>query len=243
MKYLILAGLFSFRRCCMHLQSYSMRAGGQILWKKAEPNHQRIADDWFCNFLSWHISSAWLHLSIHSCKQWKEEVTKRTLAGVQRPRDRLWLLEIYPNTNFRSAVEWLMARNNRPLAPYSCKTFQSLSRGTRLYAFSRSTKHAKRSLPYYQDFSEICFRAKVWVRCAATRTKTTLTIFQFWFHYFSAFPFKAFGIYFPWQTKKWYPSVVCTLFAISFLEYRNNHTCLPISEVLANFPRNLTHSC
>ena len=29
--------LFSFRRCCMHLQSYLMRAGGQNLWKKAEP--------------------------------------------------------------------------------------------------------------------------------------------------------------------------------------------------------------
>ena len=29
----------------MHLQSYLMRAGGQILWKKAEPNHPRIADD------------------------------------------------------------------------------------------------------------------------------------------------------------------------------------------------------
>ena len=26
----------------MHLQSYLMRAGGQTLWKKAEPNHQRI---------------------------------------------------------------------------------------------------------------------------------------------------------------------------------------------------------
>ena len=37
--------LFSFRRCHMHLQSCFMRAGGQILWKKAEPNHQRIADD------------------------------------------------------------------------------------------------------------------------------------------------------------------------------------------------------
>ena len=28
----------------MHLQSCLMRAGGQILWKKAESNHQRIAD-------------------------------------------------------------------------------------------------------------------------------------------------------------------------------------------------------
>ena len=37
--------LLSFRRWCMHLQSYLMRTVGQILWKKAEPNHQRIADD------------------------------------------------------------------------------------------------------------------------------------------------------------------------------------------------------
>ena len=35
--------LFSFRRCHMHLQSYLMRAGGQILRKKAEPNQQQIA--------------------------------------------------------------------------------------------------------------------------------------------------------------------------------------------------------
>ena len=113
-----------------------------------------------------------------------------------------------------------MARNNWPLTPYSCKTFQSLSRGTRSYAFSKSTEHANRSLPYSQDFSKICFRVKIYlVRGAATRTKTALIIFQFWFDYFSAFPFKAFGIYFPWQTKERYPSVVCTLLAISFLEY------------------------
>ena len=56
--------LFSFRRCCMHLQSYLLRAGGQILWKKAEPNHQRKADDWFLQFPIVAHSSAWLHLSI-----------------------------------------------------------------------------------------------------------------------------------------------------------------------------------
>ena len=32
---------------------------------------------------------------------------------------------------------------------------------------------------------------------AATQTKTALAVLQLWFHYFSAFPFKAFGIYFP----------------------------------------------
>ena len=37
--------LFLFRQCRMHLQNYLMHAGGQILWKKVEPNHQRIADD------------------------------------------------------------------------------------------------------------------------------------------------------------------------------------------------------
>ena len=38
-------------------------------------------------------------------------------------------------------------------------------------------------------------------------------------HYFSALPFEAFGIYFSWQTMEWYPSVVRTLLAISFLHW------------------------
>ena len=80
--------LFSFRRCHMHLQSsqsYLMRAGGQILRKKAEPNHQRIAYDWFCNFQSWHTHQLGCICRSNSCKQWKGEVTKRSIAGVQRP--------------------------------------------------------------------------------------------------------------------------------------------------------------
>ena len=41
------------------------------------------------------------------------------------------------------------------------------------------------------------------VRGAATRSKTALAILQFSFHYFLAFPFKAFNImYFRWQTKE-----------------------------------------
>ena len=69
----------------MHLRSYLMLAGGQILWKKAKPNHQRIADDWFCSFQSGHTHQLGCICHSNSCKQWKEEVTKRTLAGVQRP--------------------------------------------------------------------------------------------------------------------------------------------------------------
>ena len=77
--------LFSFRQCSVHLQSYLMRAGTQILWKKVEPNHQRIADDWFCNFQSWHTHQLGCICPSNSCIQWKREVTIRTLAVVQRP--------------------------------------------------------------------------------------------------------------------------------------------------------------
>ena len=74
----------------------------------------------------------------------------------------LLLLAIYQNTNLRSAVEWLYCTNNWLSTPYSCKTFQSLSRGTRSYAFSRLTMHAKRSLPSSQNYSMIRFRVEIW---------------------------------------------------------------------------------
>ena len=81
------------------------------------------------------------------------------------------------------------------------------------------------------------------VRGAATWAKTTLAIFQFWFHYFSAFPFKAFGIHFSWKAKKWYSLIIRTLFKIVFLVYKNDHTCLPVFRCFSKFPRPLTHSC
>ena len=46
--------------------------------------------------------------------------------------------------------------------PYSRSTLQSLSRGTRSFAFSRSTKHAKMSFANSQDFWKVCLRVKFW---------------------------------------------------------------------------------
>ena len=63
-KYLSCGRAFSFRRCCMHLQSYLMRVGSQILWKKAEPNHQLKSKRLILQFPIVAHSSAWLHLSI-----------------------------------------------------------------------------------------------------------------------------------------------------------------------------------
>ena len=108
--------------------------------------------------------------------------------------------------------------------------------------FFKIDKASKEIFAILPRFLEDWLQSEDLVRGAATRTKIALTTFQFWFHYFSAFPFKAFGIYFAWQTKEWYPSVVCALLAISFLEYRNNHTCLPISGSFSKLSRNLTHS-
>ena len=76
--------LFSFRRCRMQLQSYLMRAGGQILWKKVEPNHQRIADDWFCNFQLWHTHQLGCICQSNSCKQWKGGLSLENLWSSSR---------------------------------------------------------------------------------------------------------------------------------------------------------------
>ena len=54
----------------------------------------------------------------------------------------------------------LTASNRRPSTPYSRNTPQSFSRGTRSYAFSRSTKHVWKFLAYSQDLSKICWRVK-----------------------------------------------------------------------------------
>ena len=137
----------------------------------------------------------------------------------------------------------LMARTNLPTTSYSLKTFQSLSRGTRSYAFSRSTKHAKIFLPYSQDFLKICFQVKIWSVVLRPGRKPHWPFSSFDStisrHFLSRY---LFGLYFSWQTEEWYFCVVCTLLAISFLEYRNNHTCLPISGNFAKLLRHLTHS-
>ena len=83
-----------------------------------------------------------------------------------------------------------------------------------------------KNLCYVSKISRRFASEWILVRGDATWTKTALAILQFWFHYFSMFPFEALIVYFPWETKEWYPSVVRTSLSISFLEYWNNHTFL-----------------
>ena len=158
--------------------------------------------------------------------------------------ERLWLLAIYPNTNLRSAVEWLNVALQLTINAIFLQNLPKFIPKNSVICFFKIDKACKEIFAILPMFLEDLLQSEDLVRGAATRTNTALTIFQFWFHYFSAFPFKAFGIpvYFPRQTEEWYPSVVCTLLAISFLEYRNNHSCLPISGSFAKLPRNLTHS-
>ena len=170
--------LFSFRPCHMHLQSYLIRAGGQILRKKAEPTHQRIANNWFCGFQSWHTHQLGCICRSNSCRHWKQRWQNASLPESNAHMERLWLLPFTETQTSGRQQNDLMAGNNWPLAPYFRKTFQRLSRETRSYAFSRSTKHVKKSLPYSQDISKCrshvifttsellivihCFKVKIW---------------------------------------------------------------------------------
>jgi len=86
----------------------------------------------------------------------------------------------------------LTASNRRPSTSYSLNTPQSVSQGTRSYAFSRSTKHVKTFLAYSQDLSKCCRRVKRG-RQSYGRDETALRIIQLWFNYFVASFFKTLG--------------------------------------------------
>ena len=99
--------LFWFRRCQMHVQSYLMCAGVQILRKKAETNYQRIAHDFFAvSNRGTFISLAAFVNSIHVNNE-KERRQNTPLQESYAHIEWLWLLAIYLNAYLRSAVEWL----------------------------------------------------------------------------------------------------------------------------------------
>ena len=55
-----------------------------------------------------------------------------------------------------------MTINRHPSMTCTCSSLLSLSRGTRSYAFSTLTKHAKTSFAYSQNFSKNCISVKIW---------------------------------------------------------------------------------
>ena len=134
----------------------------------------------------------------------------------------LWLLAIYPNTNLRSAVEWLNGAQQWTINAILLQNLPKFIPRNSVICFFKIDKACKEIFAILPRFLEDLLQSEDLVRGAAIRTKIALTIFQFWFHKFSAFPLKAFGVYFPWQTEEWYLSVGCTLLAIFFLEYPNN---------------------
>ena len=59
-------------------------------------------------------------------------------------------------------VNTLTASNLRPSTSYLRNTPESISRRTRSYDFSRSTKRVWTFLSYFQDFSKISWKGKIW---------------------------------------------------------------------------------
>jgi len=100
----------------------------------------------------------------------------------------------HTETNLWPRIQWLDGSNWRLSAPYSRNTPQSFSRGTRSYAFLRSTKHVKTSYEHTPKISQKFAGEWNYLLCIATAgTKTALGIFQVWFNYFAASFFKALG--------------------------------------------------
>jgi len=143
----------------MQLQSHVMHlhVGDQIQWKKAKPDHcEQQAIDLGQSLI-------WLRLSIQFMKIMKRRGDK-TYPCLRPPTPTCNGFDCLPMTRTQTSgwqLKHVMAINSWPSMPYSYKTLQSLSRRTRSYAFSRSIKHAKRSLPYSQDLSKVCFRVTI----------------------------------------------------------------------------------
>ena len=71
-------------------------------------------------------------------------MTKHTLAKDQHAHEMTLIVYLLPENKFQADGRvTLIAINKCPSMPYTCITSQSLIRGTWLYAFSTSTKHAK----------------------------------------------------------------------------------------------------
>ena len=91
--------------------------------------------------------------------------------------------------------------------------------------------------PLCQDFSNISFRLKIWSVVGLLRpVQKPHELSSVLISLFLDISFQ--GIWLFLSNQEMIP-----LFTISFPEYRNNHTCLPISGSFVKFPRNLTHSC
>ena len=89
-------------------------------------------------------------------------MTKHTFADDQLPHDMT--LVVYHSHEHKIQAERkviAMAFSRRQPMPQPCSTLQSLSRETRLYAFSRATKHAKTVFAHSKNFSETCLRVKL----------------------------------------------------------------------------------
>ena len=138
-------------------------------------------------------------------------------------------LQADSSTNFR--LMWRNGISRCPAVPYSRSTLQGLSRVTRWYAFSRSAKHTKTSFAYSQDSQSIVSKVKFWPVVLQSGQKPHWPSSNFdstISRHFIYLRHLAFGIHFSWKAKKWYFSIIHTIFTITFLVCRNDHTCLPV---------------
>ena len=125
-------------------------------------------------------------------------MTKHTLSGVQRPHGTALIAPEHKPPVGISMTYWRVTTDHQRHTPAKPSKVYPEELGLMLSKINKSCKEIFSILP---RFLEDLLQSEDLFHSAATRTKTALAILLFWFHYFSAFPFKTFGIYFPLQTK------------------------------------------
>ena len=134
--------------------------------------------------------------STHSCRSPTQTVNGCDLTRLIRKK------------NSEQECSGLTAIKMQPPTRCSRNTPHSFSRGTRSYAFSRSTKHVYIRLWHTSRISQNLLVSEILVYNSTAATKTALGIIQLWFSYFVASFYRALGIYFSMEAKRRYTPVV-----------------------------------
>jgi len=134
-----------------------MHIGDQIQWKK---QNQITRTQQTIDLAVSNRGTHWFSALLSKIYENYKKDRRQTNAYMER----LWFLTNDTNTNFRFAVKRLNRKQQLSINTMLLQNSPKFTWGTPLYyAFSRSTKHAKRFPTYSQGFSKICFRVKIWL--------------------------------------------------------------------------------
>ena len=122
--------------------------------------------------------------------------------------------------------------------PYSCSTLQNLV----IWFFQIDTT-CKDMFCKIWAFSKINLKMKVWSVVMQPEQNLHWSSSNFKSDIFWHLISRHFGIHLLWKAENWYSLIVCILFMIAFLAYRNDHTFFASLRCFFKFSYHVAHSC